>query len=142
MTAASSNEGLTPIGQEWLRRELGLEVPASAVESYIVQGARRTADHGSRILEFYPRSYATDPTPVSNVRFALRHETDRFVAALKAAPGFKANKESLVRMQGDIVDPRYAAKDWRDFQNFVGETVRGYREEVHFIGPRPQDRLV
>jgi hypothetical protein len=289
MAAAGSNEGLTPIGQEWLRRELGLEVPASAIESYVVQGARRTADHGSRILEFYPRSYATDPTPVSNVRFALRHETfdlgilvaalramapaelqawvrdeptgaysrrawflyetftgktldledtragnyvealdperyivadrcnsarhrvidnllggaglcptvrrtarlteqmgihidaearaliesydpvvlaravnylytketrssfaiegetpsagrtDRFVAALKAAPGFRANKESLVRMQGDIVDPRYAAKDWRDFQNFVGETVRGYREEVHFIGPRPQD---
>jgi Fic family protein len=65
--------------------------------------------------------------------------TDRFVAALKAAPRFMANKDSLVRLQGDIVDSRYAAKDWRDFQNFVGETVGGYREEVHFIGPRPQD---
>src|SRR5882724_4202896 len=289
MAASSSNEGSIPIGQEWLRREFGLKVPAPTVESYIVQGARRTSDHGSRILEFYPRQYATEPTPISNVRFALRHETfdlgilvaalrtmapaeleawvraeptgaysrrawflyetftgktldledtrtgnyvealdperhivadrrnssrhrvidnllggpglcptvrrtarltgqmgihidaearalidsydpvvlaravnylytketrssfaiegetpsagrtDRFVAALKAAPDFRANKESLVRMQGDIVDPRYAAKDWRDFQNFVGETVGGYREEVHFIAPRPQD---
>jgi hypothetical protein len=61
--------------------------------------------------------------------------TDRFVAALKAAPVFTPNKESLIQLQGDIVDPRYAAKDWRDFQNFVGETVGGYREEVHFICP-------
>ena len=46
---------------------------------------------------------------------------------------------ALVRLQGDIVDPRYAAADWRDFQNFVGVTVQGYREEVHFICPRPED---
>lgn len=65
--------------------------------------------------------------------------TDRFVAALKAASAFTANKESLTQLQGEIVDPRYAAKDWRDFQNFVGETVGGYREEIHFICPRPQD---
>jgi hypothetical protein len=289
MATFDSNADLTPIGQEWLRRELDLKVPAPAVESYVVQGARRTADRGRQILQFYPRQYAPESTPIPNLRFALRHETfdlgilvaalralapdeleawvraeptgaysrrawflyetftgktldledtqagnyvealdperylvsdrrnstrhrvidnllggpglcptvrrtarlteqmsihidsearaliesydpvvlaravnylytketrssfaiegetpsagrtDRFVAALKAAPGFMANKESLVRMQGDIVDARYAAKDWRDFQNFVGETVGGYREEVRFIGPRPQD---
>jgi len=77
--------------------------------------------------------------------FAIEGETpsagrkDRFVAALKAAPAFIPNKKSLIQLQGDIVDPRYAATDWRDFQNFVGETVGGYREEVHFICPRPQD---
>ena len=65
--------------------------------------------------------------------------TDRFVAALKAAPGFKLDKASLIRLQGDIVDPRYAATDWRDFQDFIGATVGGYREEVHFICPRPED---
>jgi Fic family protein len=65
--------------------------------------------------------------------------TDRFVAALKAAPAFIPSKESLIQLQGEIVDPRYAARDWRNFQNFVGETVGGYREEVHFICPRPQD---
>jgi Fic family protein len=69
--------------------------------------------------------------------FAIEGETP--IAALKAAPAFTVNKESLIQLQGDIVDPRYAAKDWRDFQNFVGETVGGYREEVHFICPRPQD---
>jgi hypothetical protein len=69
-----------------------------------------------------------------------RSRTERFVAALRAAPGFDpADKTAITRLQGDIVDPRYAAADWRDFQNFVGETVGGYREEVHFICPRPED---
>ena len=68
------------------------------------------------------------------------NRTERFVAALKAAPNFDpTNKTSLIRLQGDIVEPRYAATDWRGFQNFVGETVGGYREEVHFICPRPED---
>jgi Fic family protein len=288
MAIPGSNDAVA-IGQEWLRREFGLAVPAPAVESYIIQGARRTAVHDVRTLEFYPRQYDTGRTAVSHLRFALRHEpidlgvlvavlkamvpaeleswvraeptgaysrrawffyetftgrtldlqdtrsgnyvealdperhivadrrnsvrhrvidnllggpglcptvrrtarlieqlgihideeartligsydplilaravnylytketrssfaiegetpsagrTDRFVAALKAAPAFTPSKESLIQLQGEIVDPRYAAKDWRDFQNFVGETVGGYREEVHFICPRPQD---
>lgn len=66
--------------------------------------------------------------------------TERFVAALQAAPIFDpADKAAIVRLQGDIVDARYAATDWRDFQNFVGGTVGGFREEVHFVCPRPQD---
>jgi len=289
MVGLDSNEGMLPIGQEWLRRELGLTVPALAVESYLVQGARRTAMDGLRTLEFYPRQYAVDATVAAHIRFALRYEpihlgllvsalkaiqpaeleawvrreptgaysrrawffyetftgrtvdledaragnyvealdseryivadrrnsarhrvidnllggralcptvrrtnrlaermgihidqeasalidsydpvilaravnylytketrssfaieretpsasrTDRFVAALKAAPAFTPNRQSLVQLQNDIVDPRYAARDWRNFQNFVGETLSGYREEVHFICPRPQD---
>lgn len=78
--------------------------------------------------------------------FAIEGETpgatrvERFVAALKAAPGFDTtDKAALIRLQGDIVDPRYAARDWRDIQNYVGETAAGYREEVHFVCPRPQD---
>ncbi|WP_116808245.1 Fic family protein [Steroidobacter cummioxidans] len=289
MVRTDSNQEPVAIGQEWLRRELSLDVPAPAVESYIIQGARRTAVHGARTCEFFPRHYAVDATLASHLRFALRHEpidlgvlvaalktmqpaeietwvraeptgaysrrawffyetftgrtldledarngnyvdaldsarhvvadgrksprhrvidnllgtsglcpmvrrtarlsaqmgtrideearaliqsydpvtlsravnylytketrssfaiegetpsssrTERFVAALKAAPTFTLNKESLIQLQGQIVDPRYAAHDWRSFQNFVGNTVSGYREEVHFICPRPQD---
>jgi hypothetical protein len=66
--------------------------------------------------------------------------TERFVAALKAAPAFDpTDKAVLIHLQGNIVDSRYAATDWRDFQNFVGDTVGGYRQEVHFICPRPED---
>lgn len=34
---------------------------------------------------------------------------------------------------------KYAAKDWRNLQNFVGETVGGYQEIVHCIFPKPDD---
>ena len=279
-----------PIGQAWLRRELRLQVPAPAVESYVVAGARRSHAHGRRIIERYPRQYATEDSAVAHLRFALRHEpfdpgvlvaacqaiepadlegwvraeptgafsrrawffyetftsrtldlddaragnyvraldpdkhitaeprrsrrhrvadnllggrglwptvrrtsllteridarmdeqaraliersgsttlsravnylytketrssfaiegetpsasrTERFVAALREAQDFDpTDKGALIRLQGAIVDPRYAATDWRDFQNFVGATVGGYREEVHFICPRPED---
>lgn len=288
MLSPNSNDGSTPIGHAWLRQELGLAVPAPAIESYVIPGARRTEIQGRRTIEYYPRQYATDSTVTSHLRFALRHEpvdigvlvaalkaldpaaletwvraeptgafsrrawffyetftgrtldiedartgnyvealdperhivadrrnsprhrvidnllggaglcptvrrtarlvaqmglhvdeearalietydpvilaravnylytketrssfaiegetpsasrTDRFVAALKAAPGFDPDKASLIRLQGDIVDPRYAATGWRDFQNFVGETVGEHREKVNFICPRPQ----
>ncbi len=78
--------------------------------------------------------------------FAIEGETpsttraERFVAALRTAPDRDpTDKTVLLALQAEIVDPRYAAHDWRDEQIFVGSTVGGYREEVHFIGPRPDD---
>lgn len=78
--------------------------------------------------------------------FAIEGETpspnreQRFLQALQAAADFDpTSKSALVRLQGAIVDSRYAAQDWRDFQNFVGETTRRFGEYVHFIGPRPED---
>lgn len=78
--------------------------------------------------------------------FAIENEVatgqraQRFVAALQSAKSFEpTDPNSLVDLQNVIVDPRYAARGFRDFQNFVGETIGGYREQVHFICPRPQD---
>lgn len=76
--------------------------------------------------------------------FAIEGDTpsagrsQRFVDALRSAPSFRPDKASLIALQGAIVDPRYAARDWRSDQNFVGETV-GYREEVHYVCPQPHD---
>ena len=71
---------------------------------------------------------------------ATGQRAERFVAALRSTKSFEpTDPASLVALQNTIVDPRYAAKGYRDFQNFVGETVGGYREIVHFICPRPQD---
>lgn len=68
------------------------------------------------------------------------NRTQRFVAALQAAADFDpADKAAILRLQASIVDPRYAAADWRDSQNWVGEAAGGYREVVHFIPPRPED---
>ena len=78
--------------------------------------------------------------------FALEGETpdarraQRFVAALRAAPSFDpADKSALIRLHAAIVDPRYSENNWRTGQNFVGETIGGYRELVHFICPKPAD---
>ena len=77
--------------------------------------------------------------------FALEGETvnkkreERFWQALHQAAAFRPEKSQLIGLQNSIVDPRYAEDDWRQIQNFVGETVHGYEERLHFICPRPQD---
>src|SRR5688572_6830508 len=81
MSNLAAKKERSPIGQAWLRRALDLAVPPPAVESYVVAGARRTELHSSRIVELYPRQYATDGAVVSHLRFALCHE---LVATLKA----------------------------------------------------------
>lgn len=85
-------------------------------------------------------------TKETRASFAIEHETpgpgrtERFVAALKAAPRFDpTDQDALIRLQNEIVDPRYAASGWRDVQIFVGQTVAGFREEVHFVCPKPED---
>lgn len=78
--------------------------------------------------------------------FAIEGETpspkreQRFVQALRsAAEFFPVDKEKVLKLQASIVDPRYADSDWRDYQNFVGETTHRGGENVHFICPQPQD---
>lgn len=102
-----------------------------------------TAQYDQTILERAVNFLYTKETRSS---FAIEGETpsanrtERFVAALKRSPAFDpSSKAELLRLQGLIVDPRYAAQDWRSFQNFVGETVGHHREDVHFIAPKPED---
>jgi hypothetical protein len=78
--------------------------------------------------------------------FAIEHitpgavRTERFALLLQLAEKDNfVNKDSLVDLQNRIVDPRYANKDYRDNQNYVGETVTWQQEKIHFISPRPQD---
>ena len=68
-----------------------------------------------------------------------RLREERFWQTLHGVGDFHPSKEELVRLQASIVDPRYAANDWRDVQNFVGQTTHDFQEQVHFICPRPQD---
>lgn len=77
--------------------------------------------------------------------FALEGETpnpqreERFLNALRSLPDFTLTREALVALQSAIVEPRYAERDWRSVQNFVGETRGVHGEKVHFVCPRPQD---
>ncbi len=42
-------------------------------------------------------------------------------------------QDALVELQGRIVDPRYAEDDYRENQNYVGETVAWQQEKIHYI---------
>ena len=67
-------------------------------------------------------------------------KAERFVAALRNSAAFDpATKADLIALQNTIVDPRYAAQGFRDFQNFVGQTIGPNHEKVHFIGPKAED---
>ncbi len=71
---------------------------------------------------------------------AGKSRAERFVAALEHAANFDAtDKANFVGLQNQIVDPRFAAKDWRTIQNYVGQTMRDYTEQVHFVCPKPED---
>jgi len=69
-----------------------------------------------------------------------KNRSERFVSALTQATDFNpAAKESFVSLQNSIVDSRYAESDWRILQNFVGQTMRDYSEQIHFVTPKPED---
>ena len=79
--------------------------------------------------------------------YEIEHErpspkrVEKFISLLKQAghtPSDSFLKEySLTHWQNSIVDPRFAAKGFRDFQNYVGETLPGY-EKIHYVCPPPQ----
>lgn len=48
------------------------------------------------------------------------------------------SEKKLTGLQNEIVDPRYAAKRFRDFQNYIGQTAYNFREIVHYICPPPE----
>ena len=67
---------------------------------------------------------------------------ERFIVLLEDA-GQKPFEESLsekelVRLQNIIVDPRYADDGFRDYQSYVGQTMRDNTQKIHFVCPPPQ----
>ncbi len=67
---------------------------------------------------------------------------ERFIVLLEDA-GQKPFEESLsekelVRLQNIIVDPRYAEDGFRDYQNYVGQTMRDNTQKIYFVCPPPQ----
>ncbi|MBW2076884.1 MAG: Fic family protein [Deltaproteobacteria bacterium] len=64
----------------------------------------------------------------------------RFVELLKIADEREFfDKQSLLELQNATVDERFASYDFRDVQNFVGQTVSFGNEVIHFVAPKPQD---
>lgn len=66
--------------------------------------------------------------------------TERFISMLKLAEDEDfCEKPRLIEIQNRIVDPRFKATDYRDNQNYVGETVAWQHERIHFVCPRPEE---
>ena len=66
--------------------------------------------------------------------------TERFVALLKAAEREDyCRRDALIDLQNRIVDTRFQDSDYRQTQNYVGQSVAHDRELVHFVGARPSD---
>jgi hypothetical protein len=67
---------------------------------------------------------------------------DRFVSLLSNAGkkdiGEMLSEESLVKLQNQIVDPRFAAASFRTFQNYIGQSTWNYDEIIHYICPPPE----
>lgn len=66
---------------------------------------------------------------------------ERFIALLMRAGSINTadmlGEQRLVALQNAIVDPRFAAPGYRDFQNFVGESLPDFHDLVHYICPPP-----
>jgi hypothetical protein len=66
--------------------------------------------------------------------------TDRFISLLqKAEQRDFCDKSLLIDIQNNIVDLRFQDTDYRNNQNYVGETVSFNKEKVHYVSPKPED---
>jgi hypothetical protein len=65
---------------------------------------------------------------------------ERFVALLHLAERDDfCEKNRLIDLQNQIVDPRFRESDYRTVQNYVGEAVAWREERVHYACPKPND---
>ena len=72
-----------------------------------------------------------------------QNKMERFVSLLTKA-GIEPDSQflsekSLTNKQNKIVDARFAAIGWRDFQNYIGENLPDYSQLVHYVCPHPSE---
>ena len=66
--------------------------------------------------------------------------TEKFITSLELAEKEDfCEKERLIELQNRIVDPRFKDSDYRESQNYVGQTVAYQKEIIHSICPKPDD---
>lgn len=93
----------------------------------------------ARAVQFLYTKETKSSFAIEGERVSLRRG-ERFVEALRQAAKFDvASKEDFIKLQNLIVDPRYKESGWRKVQNFVGQTMSDFREQVFFVCPKPED---
>lgn len=121
---------LTPRLKEFIRKNLASQVKA-AISSYPVELLYRASDF--LYLKETKSSYAIERQTPSQKR------TTAFMGILREAGKGSLDKQLLLRLQNAIVDERYAERDYRNDQVYVGQTLAPGRELVHYIGLKPND---
>lgn len=94
--------------------------------------------------DIYQRALAFLYSKETKSSYAIEQETpdvprtERFGAQLRrSATEDFLTSSALIELQNLIVDPRFAAKGWRENQNYVGQTLAPGHEKVHLIPPKP-----
>ena len=68
--------------------------------------------------------------------------TARFISLLERAGeepiATLMREQFLTHLQNEIVDSRFAALGYRNFQNYIGQTTYNFKEIFHYICPPPQ----
>ena len=121
---------LTPCIREYLGKNLSSKV-TEAIAAYPAELVCRAGDF--LYLKETKSSYAIERQTPSQKRTAV------FMNILREAGRNSLTKPLLLRLQNAIVDERYAEKDYRNDQVYVGQTLAPGRELVHFIGLKPED---
>lgn len=67
---------------------------------------------------------------------------NRFIRILEKAGDQKLDillsETHLTSLQNEIVDPRFSAQGYRDFQNYIGQTSFNYKQIIHYVCPPAQ----
>ena len=117
----TAHPGRRPVGQTWLHKELDLAVPAPAVESHVVPGARRTEIHGTSVREDYPLHYAPDHSLAEHLRFTLRHEP--FDVRILAAAFRQIDAATLEDWVRSEPTGAYSRRAWFLYEALTGRTL-------------------
>lgn len=99
-------------------------------------------------LEVYHRAVNYLFTKETRSSYQIEHEKPtpervaRFVRFLEKAGEQTIeellNEKNLTSLQGAIVDPRFAADGYRNFQNYIGQTTYNYKQLIHYVCPPPE----
>jgi Fic/DOC family protein len=105
--------------------------------------ARNTIDKYPQELLYRATQYLYAKETKSSFEIEREHpdkrRTARFVELLRQAENNSISKSELISLQKETVGTRFALDDFRDFQNYVGQSIGPSREIIHFAAPKPEN---
>lgn len=108
------------------------EICKKIVESYPPQLLRRA-------LSYLYSKETKSSFEIENIK-PDASRTEKFMASLEMARQQDfCDKQSLIALQNQIVDPRFMNEDYRTVQNYVGQTISYQKELIHYVCPKPED---